>query len=310
MASTITRRKKRYRVNEISTGWNIAFCIILILLAIAFVAPVWLVLSVSFTSPQGLSVSGYQFWPSDFSTKAYEMIGKTGAALFNGYKITLINAFGGTALSLFVMSMFAYVLARKDFKPRRAFAFYAFFTTLFSGGMVPSYIINARYLHLNDTIWIYLLPGMVSAFNVIILRTFIQTTIPDSLFDAAKIDGATDWGVYWRIVLPLFKAGLATVGLFTFIGKWNDWFTGILYVENPKLQPAMTVLQKIQQNIDFLKNNAEIAATAEGMKMLQEIPSESTRMAITMIVIFPLLICYPFFQKYFVKGLTVGSVKG
>ena len=238
------------------------------------------------------------------------MIGKTGAALFNGYKITLINAFGGTALSLFVMSMFAYVLARKDFKPRRAFAFYAFFTTLFSGGMVPSYIINARYLHLNDTIWIYLLPGMVSAFNVIILRTFIQTTIPDSLFDAAKIDGATDWGVYWRIVLPLFKAGLATVGLFTFIGKWNDWFTGILYVENPKLQPAMTVLQKIQQNIDFLKNNAEIAATAEGMKMLQEIPSESTRMAITMIVIFPLLICYPFFQKYFVKGLTVGSVKG
>ena len=310
MDSTMTRRKKRYRVNEISAGTNIVFCIILILMAIVFVAPVWLVLSVSLTSAEGLLKNGYQFWPSEFSLKAYEMIKDTGQGLLNGYKVTIFNAFVGTGLSLFIQSMFAYVLARKDFKPRRVLAFYAYFTTLFSGGMVPSYIINARYLHLNDTIWIYLLPGMVSAFNVIILRTFIQTTIPDSLFDAAKIDGASDWGVYLRIVMPLFKAGLATVGLFTFIGKWNDWFTGILYVENPKLMPAMTVLQKIQQNIDFLKNNAEVALTPEGMEMLNNIPSESTRMAITMIVIFPLLVCYPFFQKYFVKGLTVGSVKG
>lgn len=145
---------------------------------------------------------------------------------------------------------------------------------------------------------------------VIILRTFVQTTIPDTLFEAAKIDGANDWTVYWRIVLPLFKAGLATIGLFNVVTRWNDWFTGILYIENPKLVPLMTMLQRLQNNLDFIKNNSSMANSREGMEMLRNIPTESTRMAITIIATFPLLVAYPFFQKYFVKGLTIGSVKG
>ena len=305
-----TLRRRRYRVNEISPVWNAVLTAVMTLLAIMTWMPLLLVVAVSFTSSESLARYGYQFIAHEWSLKAYTNLLQTGSSLFRSYLNTIFYAFGGTALSLFVMSMFAYVLAMKDFKARRFLAFFAYFTTLFSGGLVPSYIINVRYLHLNDTVWIFLLPTMVTAFNVIILRTFITTSIPDTLFDAAKLDGANEWTVYCRIVMPLFKAGLATVGLFGLVTRWNNWFTGMLYIENPKLVPVMTYLQRIQKDLDFLKNNSDVANTAEGMEMLKSIPSESTRMAITVIVVLPLLVAYPFFQKYFVKGLTVGSVKG
>lgn len=309
MKSTLIRKKK-YRVNEIPWGWNMALTILLTLLAAAMLMPLLLVICVSFSDAESLATNGYKFIPDKWTLNAYKALMDAGSSLVRSYLNTVLYAFGGTALSLLVMSMFAYVLALKEFKPRRFFAFYAFFTTLFSGGLVPSYILNARGLHLNDTIWIFLLPGMVSAFEVIILRTFIQTSIPDSLFDAAKLDGANGWSVYWRIVLPLSKAGLASVGLFGLVRKWNDWFTGILYIEKPELVPVMTYLQRIQKNLDFLKNNSDMAGTPEGIAILQSIPGESTRMAIAILVTLPLLVAYPFFQKYFVKGMTVGSVKG
>lgn len=301
---------KKYRVNEISTGWNIFFTILMTALAIFTILPLLLVISVSFTSAESLTRNGYQFIASEWSINAYTSLINTGSSMFRAYLNTIFYSFAGTALSLFVMSMFAYVLALKDFKLRRFFSFFTYFTTLFAGGLVPSYIINARYLHLNDTIWIFLLPNLVSAFNVIILRTFVQTSIPDSLFDAAKIDGAGDWTVYCRVVLPLFKAGLATVGLFSLVGRWNNWFTGMLYINEPELVPIMTYLQRIQKDLDYLKKNSDVAGTVDGLEMLNNIPSESTRMAITVIAILPLLVAYPFFQKYFVKGMTVGSVKG
>lgn len=303
-------KRKKFRANEISAGWNAVLTFIMSVLAAASVTPLVLVICISFSSAESLAWEGYKFIPSEWSLAAYESLAKMGSQLLQSYKMTVFYAFAGTAFSLFVMSMFAYTLAIKDFKARRVFAFYAFFTTLFSGGLVPSYIINARYLHLNDTIWIFLLPSLVSAFDVIILRTFIQSSIPDSLFDAAKIDGANDWQVYVRIVLPLFKAGLATIGLFNLVSRWNNWFTGMLYIEDPDLAPVMTLLQRIQKNIDYLKNNSDVANTAEGLELLRNTPSESTRMAIAIIAILPLLVAYPFFQRYFVKGLTVGSVKG
>lgn len=305
-----TQHHKRFRINEIAPGWNIFLTIVMTILAVLTVVPLILVIIVSFSSAESLARYGYSFIPHEWSVSAYTNLFKTGSTLVDSYIITIFYTFVGTFLSLLVMSMYAFVLAQKDFKPRRGFAFYTFFTTLFSGGLVPSYILNVRYLHLNDTVWIFLLPGLVGAFNVIILRTFVQTTIPDTLFEAAKIDGANDWTVYWRIVLPLFKAGLATIGLFNVVTRWNDWFTGILYIENPKLVPLMTMLQRLQNNLDFIKNNSSMANSREGMEMLRNIPTESTRMAITIIATFPLLVAYPFFQKYFVKGLTIGSVKG
>ncbi len=303
-------KKRKYRANEISAGWNTFLTLCFTALAIFSITPLVLIICISFSSAESLAQNGYKFIPSEWSMKAYESVAQMGSSFGQSYKMTIFYAFFGTALSLFVMSLLAYVLARKDFKYRRVLSFYVFFTTLFSGGLVPSYILNARYLHLNDTIWIFILPSLVSAFDVIILRTFVQTSIPDSLFDAAKIDGANEFQVYWLIVLPLFKAGLATIGLFNVVSRWNNWFTGMLYIENPKLVPVMTLLQRIQKNIDYLKANTDMAESPEVLEMLQNIPSESARMAIAIIAMLPLLVIYPFFQKYFVKGLTVGSVKG
>ncbi len=312
MNTTLTRRKKRYKINEISTATNVVMSILLTLLAIACILPLFLVISVSFTSAESIAMNGYRFIPDNFSLEAYKSVIEAGSSLFRSYGMTIFYAFGGTALSLLVMSMFAYVLAQKNFKARNFLAFFAFFTTLFSAGLVPSYIINTRVLHLNNTIWIFILPTLVSAFDVIILRTFIQTTIPDTLFEAAKLDGANDWTVYARIVMPLSKAGLATVGLFGLVTRWNEWFTGILYVSPDKshLIPVMTYLQKILNQIDFLKNNSTLSATVEGQAMLRSLPTESVQMAISLLVALPLLVAYPFFQKYFVKGMTIGSVKG
>ncbi len=304
------KHRRKFRPNEISTKWNIILTVFFTIMAVLTVLPLVLVVIISFTSQESLARNGYSFFPEEWSIAAYTNLIKTGSAMVDSYMITIFYVAVGTLLSLFVMSMYAYVLAQKNFGPRRALAFYTFFTTLFSGGLVPSYILNVRYLHLDDTIWIYILPNLVGAFNVIILRTFVQTSIPDTLFEAAKIDGANDWTVYWRIVLPLFKAGLATIGLFNVVSRWNDWFTGILYIENPKLTPIMTFLQRIMKTIEFLKNNSDVANTPDGMEMLRSIPTESTRMAITVIATLPLLIAYPFFQKYFIKGMTVGSVKG
>jgi putative aldouronate transport system permease protein len=296
--------------NQIAPGWNIVISTLLILTSLLIVLPLILVVIISFSSAESIVFNGYTFFPSKFTLDAYKNLAKTGAQIKNSYIITVFYTFTGTALSLFVMSMFSFVLAQKKFPARKALTFYVFFTMLFSGGLVPSYIMNVRYLHLNDTIWIFLLPGIVNAFYIIILRTFIQTTIPDSLIEAATIDGANDFTIYYKIVLPLSKAGLATIGLFSLVGRWNDWFTGMLYIENPKLIPLQTMLYKIQKDIEFIKSNAEISDSVMGLELLRSMPTESTRMAITIIATIPILFAYPFFQRYFIKGLTIGSVKG
>ncbi len=298
------------KFNQIAPGWNIVISTLLILTSLLIVLPLILVVIISFSSAESIVFNGYTFFPSKFTLDAYKNLAKTGAQIKNSYIITVFYTFTGTALSLFVMSMFSFVLAQKKFPARKALTFYVFFTMLFSGGLVPSYIMNVRYLHLNDTIWIFLLPGIVNAFYIIILRTFIQTTIPDSLIEAATIDGANDFTIYYKIVLPLSKAGLATIGLFSLVGRWNDWFTGMLYIENPKLIPLQTMLYKIQKDIEFIKSNAEISDSVMGLELLRSMPTESTRMAITIIATIPILFAYPFFQRYFIKGLTIGSVKG
>ena len=189
-------------------------------------------------------------------------------------------------------------------------AFYVFFTMLFSGGLVPSYILNVKYLHLYDSFWIYILPGLFGFYNCVILRTFITSTIPDSLFEAAKIDGAGHFRIFFQIVMPLFKAGLATIGLFKLVGNWNDWFTGKLYIDNVNLIPLQTMLMRIMDSIQFIKENTANLSDAQIKQILKDMPTESTRMAITIVSVAPILFAYPFFQRYFVSGLTIGSVKG
>lgn len=306
------KKKRPYRVNELSDGWNLAFTVVVSIIAVATIMPVLLVVAVSLSTAEDLAVNGYQFIPKHLSLGAYAGLLKTGQAIWRGYAMTIFYAFTGTVLSLFVMSMFAYVLARKDYPLRRFLTMAAFFPTLFGGGLVPTYMLNTQILNLDNSIWIFLLPGTVAVFNVIILRTFMQSGVPGDLMEAARIDGANDWQIYARIMMPLSKAGLATIALFKVIGVWNEWFTGILYVEerNQHLRPVMTLLQSMQKNIEALKNDPALSTDPGAAAQLAAMPTESTQMAITFLVSLPLLVAYPFFQKYFVKGMTIGSVKG
>ncbi|NLB41830.1 MAG: carbohydrate ABC transporter permease, partial [Clostridiales bacterium] len=274
------------------------------------IIPMVLIFIVSFSSEISIADRGYSFFPIEWTLDGYKYLFQTGDQLWASYRVTIFHSIVGTVMSLAFMTVYAYVIAQKRFKYTKFFTWILFFTMLFGGGLVPSYILNVRYLRINDTIWIFLLPGLVNAYYTIILRTFINSTIPDSLFEAARIDGAGHWRIFGQIVLPLFKAGIATVGLFNLVTRWNNWFTGMLYIRNPDLVPLQTLLTKLQNNIDFLKNNSELANTPDGMELLRNLPSENMRMASTIVVILPILFAYPFFQRYFVQGLTVGSVKG
>ncbi|MCI8789978.1 MAG: carbohydrate ABC transporter permease [Lachnospiraceae bacterium] len=302
-----TYRKKE--LNQLSMKWNIVFSMILCVVALAMVLPLALVVIISFSSESSIAHIGYSFFPEELSLEGYRYLIKMGDQLFRSYGITIFYTVAGTALSMAVMSMFAYVISVRGFWLNRPLTWFLFFTMLFSGGLVPSYIVNVKYLHLGDSIWIFLLPGLVSAYNVIILRTFIRTTIPEALFDAARIDGAGHFTIFFRIVMPLFKAGLATVALFNVVGRWNDWFTGMLYVENPNLIPLQTLLTKLQNSVEYLKKNSAVLNTPDGLQLARSAPSISLRMACTVAVILPMLFAYPFFQRFFVNGLTVGSIK-
>lgn len=300
---------KDHHFNQIKTGWNVLFSIILCLISLLMLIPLILVVIVSFSSEGSIALKGFSFFPTEWTLEGYLYLAKMGDQILTSYKITIIITLVGTLMSLFVMTMYAYVLAQKNFVFRKFFMWILFFTMLFSGGLVPSYIMNVRYLHINDSIWIFLLPSLVSVYNVIILRTFILTTIPDTLFEAARIDGAGHFRIYVSIVLPLFKAGIATIALFNVVSRWNDWFTGMLYIKKASLIPLQTMLKNIQDNIDFLKQNAQIAGTPDGIAFLNSLPDQNLRMSCTIIVIIPILCAYPFFQRYFVQGLTMGSVK-
>ena len=310
MAADSTETSSFDRINRIKPLTNMIFSVVMSVVAVLTVVPVALVFIISITSSLSLTMRGFSFVPLSTSFVAYESLFKTGSQLVDSYIITIEVTLLHTVLSVLIMTMYAYVLAQQRFGARKFYTFVVFFTMLFSGGLVPSYIINVNVLHIYDTFWILLLSGMIGTFNIIVLRTFISTTIPIELFDAAQIDGASDFKVFFRIVLPLSKAGLATIGLFVLVGKWNEWFTGMLYIDNPKLVPLQTMLTRIQQRIDFIKNNSSLASSPDGMQMLKNMPSEQTRMAIVVLTTLPVLFAYPFFQRYFIRGMTIGSVKG
>ena len=298
------------KINRVRPSTNAIFSVVLAIIAVLTVLPVVLVFMISITTSESLTYHGFSFFPSSVTFSSYEGLFKTGSQLLDSYAVTIASTAVTTVLAVLVMAMYAFVLAQQRFACKRFYTFILFFTMLFSGGLVPGYIINVNVLHLYDSFWILVLPSLVNAFNVIVLRTFISTTIPTDMMDAAQIDGANEFRIFTSIVLPLSKAGLATIGLFVLVSKWNDWFVGMLYIDNPKLVPLQTMLTRIQQKIDFSKNNASLASTPDGMAMLRSMPTEQTRMAIVIISTIPILFAYPFFQRYFIQGLTVGSVKG
>ena len=270
------------------------------------IIPFVLVVSASLSSEKDIVEYGYQIIPKNLDLSAYRYIFKNPKSIINAYKITFLFSVIYTFLSTLLMLMLAHMLSKRNLKGKSFFAFYIYFTMLFSGGLVPTYILNTQMLHLDDTIWIYIVPSLITPWYVFLLRTFFQG-IPYEINEAAVVDGANEYTIFLKIVLPLSKPALATVALFMFLGKWNDWYTSMLYINDESLISLQYLLQRIMQNIKLIQ---EASYDTSMLAETTEIPSETVRMAMAIVVAGPALVVFPFFQKYFVKGLTVGSVKG
>lgn len=280
--------------------------ILLIVLTVMVLAPLVMLISVSLSDEADIMEYGYSLFPKNISLDGYRYVFKNPTAIFNAYKVTTIFSLAAMVSSVLFMSMLAYPLSRKFMSGRRVWALLLYFTSLFSGGLVPTYILNTQYLHLNDTYWIYILPTLVSPWYVFMLRTFFSN-IPDAIYDSAYMDGANEFQIMFKIVMPMSKPALATVALFTFLGKWQDWYTSMLYINDENLISLQYLLQRLMNNIKMLQEQSPMT---ESYMNVADIPAETAQMAMAMVVAGPVLVIFPFFQKYFVKGVTVGAVKG
>lgn len=282
--------------------------VIMIALMLFCIVPLILMLTVSFSS-EGSLVYGYRFIPDEWSLDAYEFMWAKRATIFRAYGLTILITVVGTAISLIMTSMFAYPLSRRDFKPRNLIAFILFFTMLFNGGMTASYMVWTRLFHIKDTIWAYLLPGsLMGGMNVMMVRNYFNANIPYSIIEAARLDGARDWTIYSKIMVPLSKPIMTTIGLFAALGYWNNWTAGIYYINNPKLYTIQVYLKKLMDSIQFLKTTD---LSNEAVLLAQRnLPTESARMAVAIIALIPILAVYPFIQGELIKGMVVGGVKG
>lgn len=294
-------------VNRISKKTSFILNIIFLIWSLVCILPLLLVVIVSFSSEQSIFENGYTFFPSEWSMDAYNFFFRLGDQLIRSYGITIFVTVVGTVFSLAITAMFAYVLSRSDYAYNRLFTLLMLFTMLFNGGIVATYMVNTQMLGLGDSVWALIFPMSLNAFYVIVLRTFYKG-IPMEIIEAARIDGASEFKTFFRIVLPLAKPGLATIGMFTMIAYWNDWFLGMLYIVDQKKYPVQTLLWSMQNSLEFMKQSS--ANALEYAEMAANAPTDSGRMALTVLVVLPILLAYPYFQKYFVKGLTVGGVKG
>ena len=304
--------KKALKIKDltvISWRWNTFFLIILVAFAVTTVYPIALLIIGSFSSIESIVERGLVFFPSEWSLRGYEYLFEMGDQLWRSYLVSFEYATFGTALSLLNNSLFAYVLYQRNFPFRKFYTWFLFITMIFSGGLIPAYILKTRYLHLNDTFFLFLMEGFVAGGTIIILRAFMKTALPDTLVEAARIDGAGHFRIHFFIVLPLMKAGLATQALFGFVGRWNDWFNGLLYMEKPSLIPLQTLLWRMQQNLNLLINNPDLLNSPDAMEFIASLPRINIILACTTIAIVPVLVVYPFFQRYFVRGMLVGSLK-
>ena len=284
------------------------FTILLILFTLSCIFPFIFVIVISLTDEKALQLNGYELLPAQWSTDAYQYLIQDGGQLLRSLGVTIMITVIGTLITVFMTGTYAYVLSRASFPYRKFFTFYLFFTMLFAGGMVPYYLVMTKMLGLKNTIWALILPLAFSPYNVIILRTFFKKSIPESIIESAKMDGCSEFRVFFQIVLPLAIPGVATIGLFSSLGYWNDWFNALLYIDTNKLIPLQYLLMKIQNSMEFLANNNDITL-AQQQAIQNSLPQESTRMAMVVVATLPIAIVYPFFQKYFVQGLTIGGVK-
>lgn len=300
--------KSRNKIGIFPIVLNVFF----VIMCVCFIVPLLLVVSASFTSEKWLtSGNGFSLFPHDFSLEAYKSAFGNGTRVIRAYAVTILQAFLGTFLSCIIGGMVAYPLSRSNFRFRKVVTAFIFFTMLFSAGMIPNYIVFAKYYGISNSFWIYILPGIHGgAWNTIIFRTFFKS-LPEELFESAYIDGAKELTIFFRIVIPLSKPVFASIGFMTLVGRWNDYTTSMIYIRDENLYTVQYLLQRLMNEASFLKNLANIAAQMGSIQLdSSAMPAESLRYALCVIAAGPMLVVFPFFQKYFAKGLTIGAVKG
>ena len=301
--------RKTRRINAVSAPTEVIINIVMILFCLLCIIPFIFVIIISFTSEDSIREIGFSFIPNEWSLEAYRYVIDLGDQLWRSYFNSFVVTIAGTLLSVLVCVLYSYALFRKDFKYRRFFTFFAFFTMMFGGGLAPTYMVCKNMLQLSDSYAAMIVPMLVNPFNLIVMRTFFQSAVPNELIEAAAIDGSGEYNTLFKIIVPISKPGIATVSLLTALAYWNEWFIAMLYVRDPDYIPLQYLLMKMQNQVDFLvKNSAMIGA--EAAKIMNSLPQESLRMALVVLIVIPIACAYPFFQRFIISGLTIGSVKG
>ena len=299
--------KEQSSLNQIKTSTNVLFNIIFLLLGLMCIFPLLFVFSISITSEEALRSGTYQIIPQQLSNAAYMFLWNERGTILRAFCMSVLVTVVGTVITIILTTSMGYVASRRNFKLKKLYTWIIFIPMVFNGGMLASYVVVNNILNLRNTIWALILPLACSSFSVTICRTFFRITVPDALIEAAKIDGAGQFRIWSNIVLPISKPVMATIGMFAAFGYWNDWFQASLYIQDKNLQTLQSLLNNIQKNIEYIANNPYGGLSLQQYKM--GMPTESVRMAIAIIIIVPIACTYPFFQKYFIQGLTVGSVK-
>lgn len=290
-------------------GYQILINVAMMAEVLLVVLPFLLLFLSSITSEQQLLTNGYSFWPKEFSLESYSYIFRSGNTILRAYGMTFLVTIVGTLINVSLTTLMAYPLSQKNIPFRSAMTFFVFFTVLFSGGLVPSYILWTRYLGVRDTIWGLILPAqLLSAMNVLLIRTYFANSVPDALYEAARIDGAGQFRTFFAIALPMGKPIIVTIGTFVAIGYWNDWTNGLYYIsKRTELYTIQNVLNKMVTDLQFLTSSNMAGRVSEE---LTKVPSTGVQMAIAFVAIFPILCVFPFLQKYYQKGISLGAVKG
>lgn len=315
MAENVKKKKQKdapegfEKFNRVSKPANAVLHLIFILAALACVVPVLLVVAISFSAEESIQQYGYSFIPKIVSLDGYAYLVTQGKMILRALGISLFVTIVGTILGVLLTTLMGYVLSRPSYKMKGFLTMVVFIPMVFNGGLVSTYVVITQFLGLKNSVWALILPLCVSSFNVIICRTFFQTTVPESLIESAKMDGATQLKIFFSVVLPISLPVLATIGLFLSFAYWNDWYQSLLYIEDSSLYSLQALLNAILTNIQVLAKNAA-AMGASQAEVLANMPQESARMAIVVCIVLPIACAYPYFQKYFISGLTVGAVKG
>ncbi len=301
-------KQRTSRLNSVSLPSEIILYLILGIFALLCVLPFIFTIIISFTAQSSIQEMGFSFTPNALSLEAYKLVIDIGDQLWRSFFNSIFTTLIGTALSVLICILYSYALYRKDFKHRRFFLFFSFFTLLFGGGLTPTYMVCKNLLGLSDNYAALIIPLLVNPFNFIIMRAFFQGSVSEALIESAAIDGSGEYRTLFQIIIPIAMPGIATIALLNMLAYWNEWFVSLLYINSPDLVPLQYLLVRMQQQFEFLVNSS--SRSADFIAILATLPKESLRMAMAVIIVIPIAFAYPFFQRYIISGLMIGAVKG